>query len=139
MASIRHKAVLDHLSGNVGNDKTVEEAMIKQGYSESYAKSGHIKDTKTWEQLMEDYIPDSELAKVHQEGLKATKANGKPEYFARHKYLDSAYKLKKRYDNTITIKGKLSGLSDDEIEARIAGIVSGVIGAIAGEGKKNSA
>lgn len=85
---------------------------------------------------MEDYLPDEELAQIHDEGLHAANSRGRPDFYARHKYLDSAYKLKNRYDNTLIIKGKLSGLSDGEIEERVAGIVSGVIGAIARAGKK---
>lgn len=51
--------------------------------------------------------------------------------------LDMAYKLKTRYDNTVTIKGKLNILSDREVEDAIAGEVSEALGIIAGEGSEN--
>lgn len=59
-----------------------------------------------------------------------------PDTMARDKALDKVYKLKKRYDNTIKLDGQLNGLSDEDIDARIAGIISGVVGSIAGKGKK---
>ncbi|MEK7524509.1 MAG: hypothetical protein AAB588_05790 [Patescibacteria group bacterium] len=59
-----------------------------------------------------------------------------PDGIAKKNALNMAYKLKKRYDNSITIKGKLSGLSDEEIRRRKSEIIAGVIGAIAGRGKK---
>lgn len=61
-----------------------------------------------------------------------------PDGLAKKNALDMAYKLKARYDNTITVKGKLGQLSDEEIEDRIAREVSAVIGAIAGEGEAST-
>lgn len=63
---------------------------------------------------IEDALPDELLAQVHLEGLRATKIQGVggmlisaegiehadnevPDYATRHKYLDSAYKLKGSY------------------------------------------
>lgn len=57
-----------------------------------------------------------------------------PDGIAKKNALDMAYKLKARYDYTVTLKGKLGSLSDEEIENRIAAEVSAVIGALAGEG-----
>lgn len=55
-----------------------------------------------------------------------------PDTFARDKALDKVYKLKKRYDNTIHLKGALGQLSDAELEAEIASQVSDALGLIAG-------
>lgn len=47
-----------------------------------------------------DKLPDADLLKVHKEGLKAIKTEGTvvtPDYAVRHKYLDSAYKIKGTY------------------------------------------
>jgi len=41
----------------------MEEAMLEEGYSPSYAKSGHIKDTESWGELLDEHLPDSDLAK----------------------------------------------------------------------------
>jgi hypothetical protein len=43
-----------------------------------------------------DRIPDELVEKVHLEGLQATQGEN-PDYSVRHKYLDSAYKLKGSY------------------------------------------
>lgn len=43
-----------------------------------------------------DALPDDELIKVHKEGLQASNGD-KPDYAVRHKYLDSAYKIKGTY------------------------------------------
>lgn len=43
-----------------------------------------------------EQIPDEDLVKVHKEGLSATDGE-RPDYSVRHKYLDSAYKLKGIY------------------------------------------
>lgn len=67
-------------------------------------------ESKTMKQFMDEYLPDSKLFKVHQEGLEANKIisarNGKdanaesddfievPDHPTRFKYLDEAYKLK---------------------------------------------
>lgn len=53
-----------------------------------------------------DSIPDELLQKVHIEGLKASDKIGDieiPDYGVRHKYLDSAYKLKGAYAAEKTI------------------------------------
>lgn len=42
-------------------------------------------------------LPDEDLIKVHKQGLKATWGK-KPDFAVRHKYLDSAYKLKNLYE-----------------------------------------
>lgn len=51
-------------------------------------------------------IPDDKLLKVHMDGLEATEKRGEEEvadYAVRHKYLDSAYKLKGVYAAEKTI------------------------------------
>lgn len=45
-----------------------------------------------------DQIPDEDLIRVHKEGLEATEGLlHEPDYSVRHKYLESAYKLKGLY------------------------------------------
>lgn len=58
-----------------------------------------------------------------------------PDNTAIGKSLDRIYKLKKRYDNTLTIKGSLSKLSAEELEGAIAREISEALGSIAGEGE----
>jgi len=56
-------------------------------------------------QSIADQIPDSQLVEVHLGGLTATSVLDIPDYSVRHKYLDSAYKLKGAYapDKTLNV------------------------------------
>jgi hypothetical protein len=88
------------------NGSTISGAMLEAGYSETTATT-----TKGWQELMDEHLPDDVLAKVHREGLMASKniyknnnesgeienVGQEPDYSVRHKYLDSAYKLKGSY------------------------------------------
>jgi len=130
-----------------GKPMTITEAGIEAGYSPSYARSGHLTSTAEWLKQMNLALPDDLLLKVHKEGLKSktvlyatndgviSDTKEIPDRTNRHRYLESAYKLKKRYEETINLNGKFTGISDAEIEGRIAGIISGIIGSIAGTGK----
>lgn len=177
VVAIKHKQVLDKMSENLGKEGktgTIKEAMVDAGYSESYAESGHIGSTKTWESLMEKYFNDEDVAKAESAQMTAKKlydydfpikltdeqiqhdiekhagcelvrlVRGEhrvqaffytPDNFAIGKSLDRIYKLKKRYDNTITLKGKISQLSTEELERAIAREVSEALGSLAGEGE----
>ena len=92
----RHKKA----AKNLGISRTEQEALVKVNYSESYARSGQIKHTKGWQELMDNELPDAMLLTVHKEGLKATKTfKGKesPDFKVRREYLSEAYKTKGRY------------------------------------------
>ena len=71
VVALKHKVVVDTLIKNVGKSgkNTMQKALVKKGYTNNYAKSGNIKKTKSWNQLMEEYLPDSLLAKTHSELL----------------------------------------------------------------------
>ena len=94
-----------------GGKKAVSRAMREVGYPETTAKNPQkITKSKTWKGLMAIYLPDKLLAKKHKEGLNAVKKQfknnnktGKIEevgeevdYATRHKYLETAYKIKKK-------------------------------------------
>lgn len=92
----------------VENGGNVSKAMIEAGYSPKTAENPQkLTQSKTWQEYLEEYLPDVKLAKVHSEGLEATKWKMShtepdeevPDYAVRHKYLDTAYKLKKRLQN----------------------------------------
>lgn len=60
---------------------------------------------------LEAALPDDLLAKIHAEGLQATRVEDDgPDYNTRHKYLDTAYKLKGSYaaekNITMTVKAE---------------------------------
>lgn len=134
MVAVKQNAVMTKIAENVKNGikQPVAVTQEESGYSAKYT---HMKDTDAWQALMEKHIPDSLLAKVHEEGLSAMRGakNPIPDYTARHKYLDSGYKLKKRYDTSITIKGYLGQLSPEELDAAIAGEISKALGTLTGE------
>lgn len=138
---LKYKLILKKFEENRGDPSkkgTMQEAMVDAGYSKAYARDGVIKNNKTWQDLMEQYFPDDKLARVHDEGLAATTKDGAPEYFARHKYLDSAYKLKKRYDNTVTLRGGLNILSGEDLEREISSELGEALSLIAGETQEGS-
>lgn len=94
---------------------TLTAAMRKANYSPSTAKrTNKLTNTKGWQELMDTFISDEKLAKVHNEGLRATNpfnkivgrdSKGAPtyemvkvaDYSTRHKYLESGYKIKGRH------------------------------------------
>ena len=127
IVAIKHNGIMTKVAQNIQNGKksTIATVNEESGYSPEYR---HMKDTDTWQALMEKHIPDSLLAKVHKEGLAATRGskNPTPDYTARHKYLDSGYKLKKRYDNTLKLTHEYAGVDDEALRAELAGVISEV-------------
>ena len=94
------------------NNGSMGEAMREAGYSPETAKNPQqVTRSKGWAQLVEEYLPDDLLAKVHKEGLEATNKDG-ADYSVRHRYLDTAYK----------IKGKIVDKMDIDIKKRIISI-----------------
>ena len=86
----------------VSNGGILEPAMIEAGYSEAYARSHKIKNTKTWEELLDEYLPDDLLTKVALEGLFAKRIQTSPtegdreveDYAVRQRYLETTLKMK---------------------------------------------
>lgn len=102
MATLKQKAVAKDLLENAG--KPVSRAMLDAGYSPATAKNpDELTNSKGWSELMNEYFPDSELAKVGQDGLKATKVITShtepdfevPDHPTRHKYWETVLKMKK--------------------------------------------
>ena len=107
------KEVFDKIG--VDPSRSVGEVMEEVGYSESYSKKPHVfKNTQIAKKEYKARFPEKLLEKVHKEGLNATTKKphlidrddkGRPvyeyveevDYSTRHKYFDSAYKLKKKY------------------------------------------
>lgn len=101
MPTENQKAAVKETLENLGKGKKVSMGKIlrKHGYSEAVVKNPKIvTESKGWQQLLEETLPDTLLSKIHKQGLKATftdKFNSDaPDFATRHKYLDSAYKLK---------------------------------------------
>lgn len=90
--------------------RSISSSMVKHGYSKSTAKNtGKLTNTKGWKYLVDKYISETKLAKVHAEGLAATKYESRltgkgeseiievPDFSVRHKYLESGYKVRGKY------------------------------------------
>jgi hypothetical protein len=108
--------------------KSVTVAMREEKYAEATIENPkNVTESKGWQQLMEQYLPDEELAKVHQEGLKAVRIHSsmtepdriENDYAVRHKYLDTAYKLKGAYapEKSVNLNVELkANLSEEKID-----------------------
>lgn len=123
---------------------SLTKAMVAAGFSPKSAKhTNTLTRTKGWQELVDKYISEEDLMKVHREGLKATKRQGVggmvigmgkdgvdsighsdidvPDYAVRHKYLETGYKVRGRlkeqeHGNTTNI---LNIIAPDQAE-RIA-------------------
>ncbi len=87
----------------------VSKAMLESGYPATTAKNPQqVTRTKSWQQLMEEALPDKDLLRVHKEGLSATKIITSPtepdreveDYSVRKGYLELGYKVKGRLIDT---------------------------------------
>lgn len=64
----RQRKVVKLLSGKEKkNVRSVKQAAIKAGYSESYADTGRFTKTKTWQQILDEVLPEAFLAEKHKE------------------------------------------------------------------------
>lgn len=127
MASIRQKKAVKRLIENGG--KSLSQAMVDVGYSPGYAHNPHkIKNTKSWNELMKEYLPEEDLAKIHQEQLHAEKLQpigGKTKVVkdndARLRALDLGYKIRGLYaPKKISITDDNGDLTDEDLEREIA-------------------
>jgi len=64
---------ISQVMGKPNYKQEVREIYRRFGYSESYIASGQIKESKTWNEIMDIYLPDNELALHHKELLNAVK------------------------------------------------------------------
>lgn len=72
---LKHAQVLKKTTENIGKGKkpTVEQAAKDLGYSESYARSGALTKTKSWKQMLDQYLPESKLLDLHDKQLNSWK------------------------------------------------------------------
>ena len=72
---LRHAKVLKGLSVNVrsGKKPSIKEAAKAEGYSESYADTGRMTKTKSWKQMLDHYLPEDKLLKVHEQQMNSWK------------------------------------------------------------------
>lgn len=112
--SIRQKLVAQKVVENRGN---VSKAMKEAGYSDAYASNPQqFKASKTWEELLDEYLPDELLTKVAVEGLFAKRRQTSPtegdreveDYAVRQRYLETSLKMKGKIidKKDLTTKGE---------------------------------
>lgn len=86
--SVKQKKVFQE----VIKGSSFRKAMIKAGYSaKSAINPKNVTSSLGWKQLTESFIPDDLLLRVHREGLFGENPA------TRHRYLETAYKIKGRY------------------------------------------
>lgn len=97
----KQKKAVKYLVENGGS--STAEAMREAGYSEAMIQTPQkLTEAKGFLELIEQYLPDHDLADIHRQGLYATKAVGMfgativDDFPTRHKFLETAYKLKGR-------------------------------------------
>ena len=124
--TIKHKKALKRLAENGGN---LGEAMRVAGYSKISSKTPKkMTSSKGWRELMDEYFPEEELAKLHAEQLGATSVIYKnrkqielPDNQARLRALDLGYKVRGSYAaQKIKFEDPNEDLTDEEIENELA-------------------
>ena len=89
MATIKQKRAFDRAVENGG---VVSTAMVEVGYSENTAKTPQkLTESRGWQELMDEYMPDTQLAQVHQKWMLDEDGH------ISLKAVDMAYKLKGSY------------------------------------------
>jgi len=113
--------------------ESTRSAMKKAGYSDAtIVNPQNVTKSKGWKELEKKYLPDKMLLRVHKQGLKAVAKKphmidrddkGKPiyeyvsevDYQTRHKYLETAYKIKGKFQgNNIGVAVQVNINEDKE-------------------------
>jgi len=95
MATQKQKRAMKEM---VENGRNKGEAMIRAGYSPNTAKAPtKLTESKGWKELLEEYLPDEELAKRHRQLLWKEDDKGLDTQAVKAG-LDMAYKLKGSYE-----------------------------------------
>ena len=97
MATEKQKQAVENLVGNGGN---VTKAMRDAKYSENTLNTPKkLTDSKGYEELMEEYLPDDMLLKALESDIKGKKLNRKAE-------LELAFKLKGKMTDKVDVTSK---------------------------------
>ncbi len=131
MATLKQRKTATILLENKGK-MSVSNAMKKAGYPASTAKNPQqLTNSKSWEVLMEEYLPEEKLVQLHKEQLKATRVQFHndskiefPDNDARLRALDYGYKIRGMYPKEqieLSFVAKYKDLTDEELK-EIAGV-----------------
>lgn len=106
MATVKQKLAVKKMVENGGN---ASKAMRDAGYSPMTAKSpSKLTESKGWNELMEQYLPDIKVLEAHNQGLVATKIHTShtepdkevPDTPTRLRAVELAYKVKGRLSDS---------------------------------------
>jgi hypothetical protein len=79
---------------------TKEQAKLRAGYSKK-TNTSTIESSKTFQELIQKELPDSDAVKAFKEAMRATKLNPlkkrEPDHFIRKEVAKEVFKLKGRY------------------------------------------
>lgn len=113
----------------VANGETILDAAQKEGYSYETARSGRVTVTRSWNELLEEYLSDDKLIKATTDGLESKqlvkvgkKTEAVPDMSVRHKFLSTALKLRSKFPiEKFEFDHKLSNddRTDTDVESRI--------------------
>ncbi len=71
MATIKQKNAIENIVENRGN---VSKGMRDAGYADKTVKNpSNLTESKAWEEIMEDVLPDENLAEIHRQQLNSTR------------------------------------------------------------------
>lgn len=108
MPTENQKKAFDNTLKTIDKGEKVDmgDIMVESGYSETTAinPGKNLTNTKGWQELLEEYMPDSLLAKKNLELLKSKN------WQAVNAGLDKAYKVKNKYKEELTHKFDFSDL-----------------------------
>ncbi len=90
----RIKKVFEKVVENGGN---VTKAMRELKYSENTINTPQkVTETKSWEMLLDEYLPESLIVKTHKEAFSAKRDGNKPDWQIRMKASELGYKVRGR-------------------------------------------
>lgn len=74
--NLRAKTTVQKMVANGGKRRSLAQSMREAGYSESYARNPQkIKGTKAWQDYLEEFIPDEQIAVAHKTLLEAQRVS----------------------------------------------------------------
>lgn len=104
MATHKQKLVAKDILENTG--KPISRAMLDAGYAPATAKNpSELTESKGWNELLEEMLPDEDLLNAPKEALRAMKWNDftgerEPDHSIRLKAADQGFKLKGKIGGT---------------------------------------
>ncbi len=111
--TVKQAKAIKNIVENHGN---ISKGMLDAGYDPTSAKNPkNLTESKAWQEIMEEYFPDPDIAAVHKEGLSATRIHGTndnfieiPDHAVRLKAVELAYKVKGRLKDGLNVAGDIN-------------------------------